>query len=352
MKNKINVLVVDDSALVRELFRSELSKDPHIHVMDVASDPFVAREKILLAKPDVITLDIEMPRMDGVEFLKRLMPNLPIPVIVVSSLTEKGGALTIDALSNGAIDFITKPTSRLNSRLNDVISELKTKIKLASCVDVSGWKNKKPNTIGANEVKRKSLIKSTDKVIAIGASTGGTEALARLLALLPIEIPGIVVVQHMPPNFTKSFAQRLNRDTAFRVTEAVDGDRVTNGCVYIAPGGMQMKIIRSGGIYTIKVFEGERVNGHAPSVGVLFDSVAEYVGANALGIILTGMGKDGAEGMKKMHDQGAYNIGQNAESCVVYGMPKAAFDLGGVDRELSIEQMPNVILDHLEKVKV
>lgn len=345
---KIRVLIVDDSALVRDILSKGLASDPGLEVVGVAPDVFVARDLIIKLKPDVLTLDIEMPRMDGIEFLRRLMPQYPLPVVVVSSLTQRGKYITMQALEAGAVDFVPKPASDVARGLNDMMIELRTKIKIASTANVAHWKNRK---LDVDEIKKKddsavgkALAESTDKVIAIGASTGGTEAIRKVISQLPPTMPGIVIVQHMPKGFTKTFADRLNEVSYMQVKEAEDGDRVVNGRVLIAPGDYHMKVYRSGGQYKVQVLEGDKVNGHRPSVDVLMHSVAESVAANAFGVILTGMGNDGANGLKAMKEAGAKTIGQNQATSVVYGMPKVAYDLGAVDTQLPLDDISNGII--------
>lgn len=344
---KVKVLVVDDSALVRQLLLEGLSRDPGIEVVGTAADPFVARDKIVNLQPDVLTLDVEMPRMDGVEFLRRLMPQFPLPVVMVSALTKKGGQITLDALEAGAVEVVTKPASNLRDGLNSMMQELRTKVKIASTVDVSRWKNYRqrhiPRTNRTGEKPAKALAVSTDKVIAIGASTGGTEAIREILTNLPANTPGIVIVQHMPPGFTEMFAQRLNQQSALLVKEAKDGDRVLAGQALIAAGDRHMQVRRTGGIYQVRCTEGETVCGHCPSVEVLMTSVAEHVASNAIGVILTGMGRDGAQGMLRLRQAGGRTIGQDKDSCVVYGMPQEAFNLGAVERQLPLHQIAGEI---------
>ncbi|MDQ1266049.1 MAG: two-component system, chemotaxis family, protein-glutamate methylesterase/glutaminase [Bacteroidota bacterium] len=344
---KIRVLIIDDSALVRDILTKGLSSDPGIEVLGAAPDVFVGRDMIVKLRPDVITLDIEMPRMDGIEFLRRLMPQFPIPVVVVSSLTQKGKHITLQALESGAVDYVPKPATDIARGLQDMMMELRTKINIASTANVSHWKNKrleapakKSATPGA-----KALAESTDKVIALGASTGGTEAIRKVLEDLPPSTPGMVIVQHMPSGFTKTFADRLNELSMMQVKEAESGDRILQGRVLIAPGDFHLKVIRSGGQYRVECFQSEKVNGHRPSVDVMMFSVAEQVGSNAFGVILTGMGKDGAQGLKAMKDAGSSTIGQDEGSCVVYGMPKAAFELGAVDYQLPLDNVSNGIMN-------
>jgi two-component system chemotaxis response regulator CheB len=351
MNNKIiKVLIIDDSALVRDILSKGLAKDPNIEVVGTAQDVFVGRDLIVKLRPDVLTLDIEMPRMDGIEFLRRLMPQFPIPVIVVSSLTQRGKAITLQALESGALDYVPKPAFDVARGLNDMMLELRTKIKIASTANVSHWKNKKFENIktGTNLAKN-ALAESTDKVIAIGASTGGTEAIKQVICELPPSTPGIVVVQHMPAGFTKTFAERLNELCIMHVKEAEDGDRVLTGRILIAPGDFHMKVIRSGGYYKVILNKDEKVSGHRPSVDVLMGSVAENVGSNAYGVILTGMGADGAIGLKSMRMAGARTLGQDQQSSVVYGMPKVAFDIGAVERQLPLDKISDGLQQFLNQ---
>jgi two-component system chemotaxis response regulator CheB len=344
---KIKVLVVDDSALVRDILSLGLSKDPEIEVVGVASDPYVARDKIIKLKPDVLTLDIEMPRMDGVEFLRRLMPQHPLPVVVVSALTKKGGALTLAALEAGAVDVVTKPGIDIARGLNAMLGELRAKVKIAAATNVSAWRVNRQSSPEPVKVSSKALAESTDKVIAIGASTGGTEAIRRILRAFPPTMPGIVIVQHMPPGFTRQFAANLNEICAMEVMEAKTGDRVLSGRVLIAPGDRHMRVRRSGGIYLVECEPGEKVCGHCPSVEVLFQSVAKHVGPNAIGVMLTGMGTDGADGMLAMRQAGARTIAQDEATSVVFGMPKAAYERGGVEYVLPLQEIPEAICELL-----
>ena len=347
MSKKIKVLVVDDSALVRNILQSGLGMDPEIEVVATAADPYQARDRILELEPDVLTLDVEMPRMDGVAFLRRLMPQYPIPVVMVSALTEKGKRITMEALEAGALDFVTKPATGISRGLNTMMGELIEKVKIASVADVSHWQGKviePPKTRPVTKV----LSGSTDKVIVIGASTGGTEAIRTMIKTLPASTPGVTIVQHMPPGFIGAFAESLDKQSAMNVKEAENGDRVMPGRVLIAPGGKQMKVFRSGGIYQVKIFDGEKVNGHCPSVSVLMNSAAEYVGDNAVGIMLTGMGSDGADGLLAMRKAGARTFGQDEKSCVVYGMPKVAFEKGAVEKQVHIENMVPSVLKILD----
>lgn len=320
----IRVLVVDDSAFVRDVLKTKLSEFPDIEVVGTAQDPYVAKDLIPKLNPDVMTLDVEMPKMDGVTFLRKLMPQFPVRTIIVSSLTPRGGEVTIAALEAGAIDFVTKPGSDLARQLPQLMQELSTKIRMASKCQLIKPSPKRTTPI-ANQAVNKVLKGSTDKLIAIGASTGGTEATRLVLEGLPMGMPGIVVTQHMPKGFTKAYAERLNSLFPFEVKEAEHDDRVIPGRVLIAPGETQMTVHRYGGQYRVAIGPGEKYNNHAPSVGRLFDSVADYVGSNAIGVMLTGMGKDGSLEMKTMKDKGAYNIVQDEKSSVVWGMPGEAF---------------------------
>ncbi len=334
---KIKVLVVDDSLVFREFLSKGIALDPSIEVIGIASDPFMARDKIIEFDPDVMTLDIEMPKMDGIEFLRKLMPQYPIPVVIVSGFEDRG----VYALKAGAIDFAVKPNISSDEKWESFIKELIIKIKIASTANVSHWKSKNDKS---------KLNKSTKtKVIAIGASTGGTEAIHSILKNLSRDLPGIVIVQHMPPVFTKMFADRLNNLTLLEVKEAENGDMIYPGRVLIAPGEHHMKIKKRGNILFTECAKGEKMNGHCPSVDVLFQSVAKEVGKDAMGIILTGMGSDGARGLLSMKKEGAITIGQDEKSCVVYGMPKVAFEIGAVEKQIPLTQMPDYIYSRLNK---
>ncbi|MEX1030114.1 MAG: chemotaxis response regulator protein-glutamate methylesterase [Paenibacillaceae bacterium] len=335
-RRKIRVLVVDDSLLFRESLAIGISADPTIEVIATAADPFIARDRIIEYEPDVMTLDVEMPKMNGIEFLRRLMPQYPIPVVVVSSLSEN----VFDALNAGAVEFVTKPDSRTERGMAYFINELTIKIKVASVANVSEWKaNVTSSSLGGERVNSDSNI----KVIAMGASTGGTEATYQLLKSFSRDIPGIVIVQHMPPIFTRMFAERLNNKTLLEVKEAEDGDKLYPGRVLIAAGNTHMKLRKTGGTYAVECYPGEKVSGHCPSVDVLFESVAEAAGTNGMGVILTGMGSDGAKGLLSMRRRGARTIGQDEGSSIVYGMPKAAYTLGAVEIQASLGTMPQVI---------
>jgi len=341
----IRVLVIDDSSLVRNILTMGLNKDPGIEVVGAAADPYIARDQIVQLKPDVLTLDVEMPRMDGVEFLRRLMPQYPLPVVMVSSLTQRGKQITIEALEAGAVDFVSKPTADLARGLEGMMTELCTKVKIASTANVSHWKNKRELLPSQRELTApKSLAESTDKVIAIGASTGGTEAIKNVISRLPATTPGIVIVQHMPAGFTKMFADRLNSICPMQVKEAETGDRVMAGRVLIAPGEKHLRITRSGGFYKVNCQPNEKVSGHCPSVDVLMKSVAEHVGSNAVGVMLTGMGADGANSMVEMRKAGARTLAQDEKSCVVFGMPNEAFKRGGAEKLVPLDNIASEIL--------
>lgn len=351
MAKVIRVLVVDDSALVRNILSQGLSIDPNIDVVGTAADPYIARDRIVELQPDVLTLDVEMPRMDGVAFLRKLMPQYPIPTIMVSSLTQRGKQITIDALDAGAVDFVSKPTSNVAAGLNAMLMELRAKVKIASTANVSHWKGKRATPPMQAVVGSKALAESTDKVIAIGASTGGTEAIRRVIESFPATTPGVVIVQHMPSGFTKMFSERLNQLCQMQVKEAKDGDRIRAGLILIAPGGMQMKVVRSGGFYQVRCGGTDKVSGHCPSVDVLMHSVAEQVGRNAIGAMLTGMGQDGAEGMLAMKNAGARSIAQDEASSVVFGMPKVAYEKGGAERLVPLEKVAASLLGLLSEKK-
>ncbi len=335
----IRVLIVDDSALVRDIFSRELSRDPDIEVVGTAPDPYVARDKIVELRPDVLTLDVEMPRMDGVTFLRKLMRHHPMPVIIVSSLTPQGGDLAMEALDAGAVDVMCKPGAAYH--VNDMSVALIDKIKAAAKTPIRGLQPKARPAAP----QRLAMTRTTNKVIAIGASTGGTVALQHILSALPANAPGIVVVQHMPEHFTRAFAGRLNEVCAISVKEAEDGDTVTPGHALIAPGNYHMLLRRSGASYYVQIKQGPLVSRHRPSVNVLFRSMAQYAGKNAVGVILTGMGNDGAQGMKLMHDAGAPTIAQDEASCVVFGMPKEAIATGGVAFTLPLDRVAAKMLD-------
>jgi len=344
MPSPVRVLIVDDSAIVRQILEKELSRDPDIEVVGTAPDPFVARDKIVQLGPHVIILDIEMPRMDGITFLKKLMQYYPLPVVIVSSLTAKGGDLALEAIEAGAVEVLCKPGAAYT--VGDMLIEISEKIKAASLV-----KMEKREILAKRQKssEKLSLTRTTNQVVAIGTSTGGTKALEDILPRLPRNSPGIVIVQHMPEHFTRSFANRLNDLSDIEVKEGEDGDSVIPGRAIIAPGNHHMLLRRSGARYFIHVKQGPLVNRHIPSVDVLFKSVAQYAGANAVGVIMTGMGRDGAAGLAEMKENGATTIAQDEASCVVYGMPKEAVKIGAVDHVLPLDSIPGKILELVEK---
>lgn len=340
---KIRVLIVDDSAIVRKIFSEELSKFPDIEIVGTAPDPFVARNKIISLRPDVITLDIEMPRMDGLTFLKKLMKHYPLPVIIVSSLTPKGGELTLEAMDIGAVEVIGKPGGSYT--VGDMSAQLAEKIRAASKVRmVTPPRRGSEESASASSKPIKALAKTSNKVIAIGASTGGTEALKAVLTRMPLNSPGVLVVQHMPAKFTTAFAERLNGLCQITVKEARNNDSVNPGGALIAPGNFHMILRRSGSRYYVEVKDGPMVHHQRPAVDVLFKSTAQYAGSNSIGAILTGMGSDGAQGLLEMKHAGAKTIVQDEKSCVVFGMPKEAIKLGAADKVVSLDQMAQEII--------
>jgi two-component system chemotaxis response regulator CheB len=343
----IKVLIVDDSAVVRKRLSRELSRDASIEVVGTALDPYIARDKIIRLSPDVITLDLEMPRMDGLTFLERLMRHHPLPVVVVSSLTPNGSDTAIKALELGAVEVLKKPG--LSYTVEEISPQIVEKVKAAAQVDMKKLLNMKAKT----NVKRKSapeLVHTTQKITAIGASTGGTEAIRELLLGFPANGPGTMIVQHMPEGFTHSFAERLNSICAMEVREARDGDGLRSGLALISPGNKHMVLRKSGARYYIKIKDGPMVHHQRPSVDVLFNSVAKHAGRNAVGVILTGMGTDGASGMKAMRDARAVTIAQDERSCIVFGMPKAAIELGGVAHVIPLTDIAPKVMGMLKKM--
>ena len=346
MEKKIKVLVVDDSMLFRKVLIDSLSKHNDIEVVGYAIDAFDAKAKIPVLRPDVVTLDVEMPRLNGIAFLKQLIPQHPVPVVVVSSLNIN----VFEALSAGAVDFVRKPDMTKQTTVDAFLKDLAGKVRIASKAIVHQPKPREavrpamPSPL--NSAKLKSMV------IAIGASTGGTEATLTVLKDLPPDTPGIVVVQHMPEGFTKMYAERLDRLCAMRVKEAKSGDAIVRGQVLIAPGGeLQTRVVRQGSGFAVTCLPGDKVSGHRPSVDVLFTSVAENVGKNSVGIIMTGMGRDGADGLLKMKKNGAFTIGQDKESCIVYGMPMVAQNIGAVEVQASCDNIAGVLRRHLVKIQ-
>jgi two-component system chemotaxis response regulator CheB len=354
---KIRVLTVDDSALMRQVLAMLLAKDPDIEVVGSAPDPYVAREKIKALNPDVLTLDVEMPKMDGLTFLEKLMRGHPMPVVMVSSLTEAGCATTFRALELGAVDFITKPKIDLREGMEDIAQDLIAKVKAAAQARVKpSLVKREASGSEARYASRDTLhglssamIKTTDTIIAIGSSTGGTEAVKEVLEVLPPNTPPILITQHMPERFTKTWADRLNSLSRISVKEAQDGDSVLPGHALVAPGNFHMTLVRNGARYTVRINQDPPVNRHRPSVDVMFASVAQYAGANAVGVILTGMGGDGAKELLTMKQAGAFTIAQDEASCVVFGMPKEAIKAGAVDKVLPLGDIAGAILAHVSR---
>ncbi len=335
---KIRVLIVDDSALMRSLLRELLMTQPDLEVVGAAPDPHVARELIKQLDPDVLTLDVEMPRMNGLDFLEKLMRLRPMPVVMVSTLTEQGSEVTLRALELGAVDFVTKPKLGLASQLPEMIEEIGEKIRVAARARI------RRRTLGGATPVRPTPIAghvfgTTERVICVGASTGGTEALKEFLSRLPANAPAVLITQHMPEHFTRPFAERLNGLSAMTVKEAAHDERVLPGHAYVAPGHSHLRVVRSGAYYYIALSQEAPVNRHRPSVDVLFMSAAEALGPNGLGVILTGMGRDGAAGLLAMRQAGAFTIAQDEETCVVYGMPRAAIEVGAVQEVLPLQDI-------------
>ena len=357
MSKKIRVIVVDDSALVRSLLAEIINRQHDMECIGTANDPLVAREMIRELDPDVITLDVEMPRMDGIDFLGRLMRLRPMPVVMISTLTERGAEVTMRALELGAVDFVAKPRVGLANGLNELATQIVDKIRVAAVAHVrrisavpAGSAANAGAVAGAPAAASSTSLLgrlSTEKIIAIGASTGGTEAIREVLVRLPADSPAIVITQHTPPGFTTSFAARLNSLCQITVKEAVNGERILPGHAYIAPGGLQFRIARSGANYVAVVEDAPPVNRHKPSVEVLFKSVAAVAGRNAYGIMLTGMGADGAAAMREMKDAGSYNYVQDEASCIVFGMPREAIAHGAADEVLPLTQIAGALVTKL-----
>ncbi len=361
--DKIKVLIVDDSALVRQILTEILSRDPGIEVVGSAADPYAARDKIKKLNPDVLTLDVEMPRMDGLTFLSNLMRLRPMPVVMVSSLTENGAAVTLQALELGAVDFVTKPKVDLAHTLDGYALEIREKVRMAARARVQERRIASPAPVApaplsASEKYSADVIlqrdaprrpfKTTESIVAIGASTGGTEAIKEVLIRLPQYCPGVVITQHIPEAFSGPFARRMDSVSALSVCEARDGQPVLPGHAYIAPGGRHLMLVRDGARYVCRLNDGPPVNRHRPSVDVLFRSVAANAGLNAVGVILTGMGDDGAQGLREMREAGAPTIAQDEQTSVVWGMPGQAVKLGGVDKIMPLEAIPAQIMRYIE----
>jgi two-component system, chemotaxis family, protein-glutamate methylesterase/glutaminase len=355
---KINVVVVDDSALVRQVLTEIIKTDNELNLLYTASDPLFALDKMKTQWPDVIILDVEMPRMDGITFLKKIMQERPTPIIICSTLTFENSETTMEALSSGAVEIITKPQVGLKNFLTDSANRLLDAIKAASSSNLSqvskyAKANHTKSVIipSTNEPQKPrptgTQLNTTDKIVAIGTSTGGTIALEFILTKLAPSCPGIVIVQHMPEKFTKAFADRLNSISSIEIKEAQNGDRVTPGKALIAPGNFHMALKRSGAQYFVEIQDGPLVSRHRPSVDVLFRSVAKNAGKNAIGIIMTGMGDDGASGIKEMKDVGIFTYAQNEESCVVFGMPKEAIKRGGINKIVDLNEIPNIVQNYI-----
>jgi len=343
-RRPVRVLVVDDSSVMRQLLATLLSADPEIEVCGTAEDPHIAREQIKALNPDVVTLDVEMPHMDGLTFLKKIMTLRPMPVVMISTLTQSGAETTLEALEIGAVDFIAKPTSGgLAHGLEDLAAELQKKVKAAAGVRVSNRR-----LVSAPAPREPRVRRSTGKIVFVGASTGGVEALKALLLGMPADCPPTLITQHMPPRFTAGFAERLNRQCPMAVSEAVHDEPIQHGHVYIAPGSHHLEIARVGTHHVCRLSDGPAVSGHRPSVDVLFRSAARVCGKSAVAAILTGMGKDGAEGMLELRQAGAFTLGQDEDSSLIYGMPRAAFERGAVMHQHPLGHMANAILDACE----
>ena len=345
MSAPVRVLIVDDSAVMRKLLSTLLSDDPEIEVVGTAPDPHVARERIKELNPDVVTLDVEMPRMDGVTFLRKIMTLRPTPVVMISTLTQAGAEITLEALEIGAVDFVSKPTSDLANAMAGLATELQTKVKGAARARVGIRRAPPP---APRPQPRERGNRAPGKIVVIGASTGGVEALKVVLMGLPPDCPPTLITQHMPPRFTSAFAERLNRECPMTVSQAVHDEVIEAGHVYIAPGSHHLELHRSGGRNICRLSDGPPVSGHRPSVDVLFRSAVRAVGKSAVGVILTGMGKDGAEGLYELRQTGASTIGQNEETSLIYGMPRVAFERGGVMRQYPLGHVADAILDACE----
>jgi two-component system chemotaxis response regulator CheB len=353
---KTRVLIIDDSALIRSLLTEIIGKQPDLEVIGTAPDPLVAREMIRALDPDVLTLDVEMPRMDGLDFLEKLMRLRPTPVVMVSTLTERGAEVTMRALELGAIDFVAKPKLGIASGMKELAVEICDKIRVAAQAKLHRHVSARPAASVAAAADKAAPERfsrmSTEKLIAIGASTGGTEAIREVLVRLPPDCPGVLITQHMPAGFTRSFATRMNALSRIAVSEASDGERVLPGHAYIAPGDRHMRLAKSGSNYIIALDDTEPVNRHRPSVEVLFRSVATVAGRNALGVMLTGMGRDGATAMLEMRNAGSFNIAQDEATCVVFGMPREAIAAGAIDEILPVTEIADRLLKELAQVGV
>lgn len=349
---KTRVLVIDDSALIRQILTEILNRDPAIEVVGVASDPYIARDKIKQLNPDVLTLDVEMPRMDGISFLSNLMRLRPMPVVMVSSLTEAGADITLQALEIGAVDFVAKPKLDVAQGLEEYAEEITAKVKAAGSVQIASIERRQQRSLStagggtvACRTARQLNFKTTEMLIAVGASTGGTEAIKAVLERMPPDAPGMVITQHIPKAFSRQFADRMNRSSEMTVAEAQNGIQILPGHAYIAPGDRHLRVERSGARFVCRLDDGPLVNRHKPSVDVLFHSVAENIGRNAIGAILTGMGDDGAKGLMEMKEAGASTVVQDEKTSVVWGMPGSAVKLGAAEKILPLDEIADVLLE-------
>lgn len=349
MAQKIRVLIVDDSAVIRKLLEKIFSSAPDIEVVGTAADPYIARDKLVALKPDVMTLDVEMPRMDGISFLEKVMQHFPTRTIIFSSLAKTGSETYLRALEAGAIEILEKPSIDVSQTLEVLGASILEKVRAVAKARINPIKKVVAPGAPVKKAAPTSLARTTHQLIAVASSTGGTEALKVFLSGMPTDIPGTLVVQHMPPGFTKSFAENLNNMFPFEVKEAQDGDQVVPGRVLIAPGNYHMEITRSGAFYYVKLHQGPTLHSVRPAADYMMKSVAKYVGKNALGVVLTGMGKDGAEGLLEMKNAGAYTVVQNEETCVVYGMPGAAVALGAADKILPLDRIAGDLINQVQQ---
>jgi two-component system, chemotaxis family, protein-glutamate methylesterase/glutaminase len=342
----IKVLVIDDSSLIRSLLTTILSSDPQIEVVGSAADPYIAREKIKALQPDVLTLDVEMPKMDGVTFLRNLMRLRPMPVVMVSTLTENGAGVTLEALELGAVDYVSKPKLNVKEEMHEYAEEIISKVKHAAGARIKTTCKLSPPNLSIEEIAKPRHFKTTDLIIAIGASTGGTEAIKDILCQLPASTPGIVISQHIPLAFSQAFAERIDQNSALSVCQAVDGQQILPGHAYLAPGDRHLEVVRDGARYICRLNDGPLVNRHKPSVEVMFKSVAKNVGSNSIGILLTGMGDDGSNAIGEIQDTGAPTIAQDEQTSVVWGMPGAAVKRGNIDEVLPLHNIAERILHY------
>lgn len=343
---KIKILIVDDSAVIRKMLEKIISGSGDMEVVGTAADPYIARDKLVQLKPDVMTLDVEMPRMDGISFLEKVMQHFPTRTVIFSSLAKTGSETYLRALEAGAIEILEKPSIDVTQTLDVIGKEILEKIRAVAKARLNPIKISKPNG-PVQKINPTALARTTHQLVAVASSTGGTEALKVFLSGMPADIPGTLIVQHMPAGFTKSFAENLNSMFPFEVKEAKEGDQVVPGRVLLAPGNFHMEIVRSGAFYHVKLHQQALMHSVRPAADYMLKSVAKYVGKNAIGVVLTGMGKDGAEGLLEMKQAGAYTIAQNEDTCVVFGMPAAAIQLGAIDKVLPLEKISNEVLGHV-----